>query len=93
MPFVLMVKFGSETWEAKKMARLAPRIAVNPAVRFGKPIIEGTRVPVDLVLARLGAGMSFEEVMAEYEISKDDILAVIAYAAKVVAGEEIRVTG
>jgi uncharacterized protein (DUF433 family) len=37
----------------------APRITADGRVRFGKPVIEGTRVPVDLVLAKLAAGMTY----------------------------------
>lgn len=36
------------------MLEIAPRITVDPEVRFGKPVIQGTRVPVDLILSKLG---------------------------------------
>ena len=71
-------------------AQLAPRIVVDPAIRFGKPIIEGTRVPVDLLLARLSGGMTVAEVAGEYDVTIEDIQAALAYAAKVIANEEIR---
>jgi uncharacterized protein (DUF433 family) len=71
---------------------IAPRVVVDEGVRFGKPVIKGTRVPVDLVLGKLAGGMSFEEIMAEYELSREDILAALDYAARIVAQEEIRVT-
>jgi uncharacterized protein (DUF433 family) len=44
------------------MIQLAPRIVVDERVRFGKPLIEGTRVPVDVVLGKLAAGLAAEEV-------------------------------
>jgi len=69
---------------------IAPRISVNEKVRFGKPVITGTRVPVDLILGKLAGGMTYEEVMAEYEIVREDILAVLDYAAKTLSSEEIR---
>ena len=69
---------------------IAPRISVNEKVRFGKPVITGTRVPVDLILDKLAGGMTYEEVMAEYEIVREDILAVLDYAAKTLSSEEIR---
>ena len=72
---------------------IAPRISVNEKVRFGKPVITGTRVPVDLVLGKLAAGMNYEEVMAEYEIAREDILAALDYAAKTLSSEEIRAVG
>ena len=72
--------------------QLAPRIVVDPKVRFGKPVIEGTRVPVELVIGKLGGGMSIEEIVGEYEITRDDIHAALNYAASLIASEEIRVT-
>jgi uncharacterized protein (DUF433 family) len=69
---------------------IAPRISVDEQVRFGKPVITGTRVPVDLILGKLAGGMTYEDVMAEYEITRKDILAVLDYAAKTLASEEIR---
>jgi len=69
---------------------IAPRISVSEKVRFGKPVITGTRVPVDLILGKLAGGMTYEEVMVEYEITREDILAALDYAAKTLASEEIR---
>ena len=69
---------------------IAPRISVNEKVRFGKPVITGTRVPVDLILGKLAGGMTYEEVMAEYEIAREDILAALDYASKTLSSEEIR---
>jgi len=76
-----------------KVAEIAPRITVDEEVRFGKPVIKGTRVPVDLVLGKLAGGMEMEEVMKEYQISREDVLAVLDYAAKVLGREEIKVVG
>ncbi|MBO1223349.1 MAG: DUF433 domain-containing protein [Candidatus Scalindua sediminis] len=70
---------------------MAPRIVVDEKIRFGKPVIKGTRVPVDLILGKLAGGMTYEEVMKEYGIAREDILAVLNYAAKTVSGEEIKV--
>ena len=72
---------------------IAPRISVNEKIRFGKPVISGTRVPVDLILGKLAGGMTYEEIMAEYEITREDILAVLDYAAKTISCEEIRAIG
>jgi uncharacterized protein (DUF433 family) len=70
---------------------IAPRITVDEKVRFGKPVIKGTRVTVDLILGKLAGGMTYEEVMTEYDLTKDDILAAIDYAAKRLSDEEVRV--
>ena len=69
---------------------IAPRISASQKVRFGKPVITGTRVPVELVLGKLGSGMTYEEIIKEYEITTEDILAVLNYAAKILATEEIK---
>jgi uncharacterized protein (DUF433 family) len=72
---------------------IAPRISVHGKIRFGKPVISGTRVPVDLIIGKLAGGMTYEEVMAEYEITREDILAVLDYAAKILPSEEIKLVG
>ncbi len=69
---------------------IAPGIEVNKKVHFGKPVIKNTRVPADLVLGKLSIGMSFEDIMKEYEISREDILSVLGYASKVLSMEEIK---
>ena len=73
--------------------QIAPRISVNPKVRFGKPVISGTRVPVDLIIGKLAGGMSYEEVMAEYEITREDLLAALNYAAKTLSSEVLKAIG
>jgi uncharacterized protein (DUF433 family) len=75
------------------MMQIAPRIVVDDKVQAGKPVIQGTRVPVEVVLGVLAAGESVERVMKEYRLQKEDVLAAISYAASVVSGEEIREVG
>jgi len=59
------------------------RISVDPAVRFGKPCVRGTRITVGDVLGWLAAGMSYEDVVREYpRLSQDDIRACLMYAAE-----------
>ncbi len=72
------------------MVEIAPRIVVDETIRSGKPVIQGTRVPVDLVLGKLAGGMTIDEVMAEYELAREDILAALAYAARSIADNEVR---
>lgn len=73
------------------MTEIAPRITVDAKIRFGKPVIQGTRIPVDLVVGKLAGGMGIEEVMEEYALTREDVLAALAYAARVVAEEHIRI--
>lgn len=74
------------------MVEIAPRISIDPGVRFGKPVITGTRLPVDVILGKLAGGMVAEEVAHEYAISLEDVYAALGYAAEVLSGEEIRAT-
>jgi len=71
-------------------AEIAPRIVVDPQLRFGKPVIQGTRVPVEVVLGKIAGGMSIEEVMLEYELAREDVLAALSYATRLVAQERVR---
>ena len=70
---------------------IAPGIEVDEKIRFGKPVIKGTRVPVDLLLGKLAGGMTYEEVMAEYDLTREDVLATLMYASKHLADEEVKV--
>jgi uncharacterized protein (DUF433 family) len=72
------------------VVEIAPRITVDESVRFGRPVIAGTRVPVDVVIGQLAAGMNVAGVAAEYGISEEDVLAALAYAAHAIAEEEVR---
>ncbi|MBI3194736.1 MAG: DUF433 domain-containing protein [Ignavibacteriae bacterium] len=62
--------------------QIAHRITIDKNMRFGKPVIAGTRVPVDLIVGKLAGGMTYEAVMKEYEITLEDILAVVDYSRK-----------
>lgn len=73
-----------------RIAMRHERIEINPAIMDGKPIIRGTRVPVELVLRELGAGMTPEAIMTEHpRLTPDDIRAAQAFAADYLADEEI----
>ncbi len=74
------------------MTEIAPGISADPKVRFGKPVIRGTRVPVDTVVARLAAGMAIKQVAEEYAITETDVYNALHYAAQRLAEEHIWVT-
>lgn len=61
---------------------LLQRISINPSVCFGKPCIRGRRIWVSLVLDFLASRMTTEELMTEYDLKRDDVLACIAYGAE-----------
>lgn len=65
------------------VSKLLERITMNPDICHGKPCIRGLRYPVDTILELLSAGMSNEEIPADYEdLGLEDILAVLAFAAR-----------
>lgn len=72
------------------MKEIMPRIVVDPLIKGGKPVIKGTRVPVDLVVGKLAGGLTYEEVMEEYDLTREDVLAALRYAASILAEEEVR---
>lgn len=58
------------------------RIEINPAILGGKPVIRGTRISVELILRELAAGMTPEELVAEYpSLTLEDIYAAQNFAA------------
>jgi len=66
------------------------RIELNPDIMDGKPVIRGTRVPVELVLRKLGAGMSPEAILSDHpRLTLDDIHAAQAFAADYLADEDM----
>jgi uncharacterized protein (DUF433 family) len=64
------------------------RIAIDPKIQHGKPVIKGTRVPVSRIIGGLAAGMTKEEIIKEYEITEEDILAALKYAGELIEEEE-----
>ena len=66
------------------------RIEIDPDIMDGKPVIRGTRVPVELVLRKLGAGMSAEALLADHpRLTLDDVHAAQAFAADYLADEDV----
>lgn len=63
------------------------RIEINPRVLGGKPVIKGTRVPVEVILNGLAAGESTSVICSEYGVTEEDVRAALAYAADIVADE------
>jgi uncharacterized protein (DUF433 family) len=67
---------------------IAPRISVDKNICFGKPTISGTRIPIYLIMGKLSGGMSYGEIIAEYNVTREDILAVLGYAAQKLARQK-----
>jgi uncharacterized protein (DUF433 family) len=65
------------------MADWRDHITADPDILVGKPIIQGTRISVELILGRLANGWSFEQILESYpHITREDILAALAFAAE-----------
>lgn len=65
------------------MNALLERISIDPHVCFGKPCIRGTRIWVALLLDLLAAGMTPEQILADYpQLEREDLLAALAYGAE-----------
>lgn len=69
--------------------QIFPGISVARGVRFGKPVVDGTRVPVDMVVGKIAGGMTIRQVMEEYDLNKDQVHGALRYAASVVAQEDV----
>ncbi len=65
------------------------RIVIDPEVMLGRPVIRGTRVPVELILRKLGEGATEADLLDGYPaLRREDILAALNYAADALAHEE-----
>jgi uncharacterized protein (DUF433 family) len=70
--------------------QLEARITIDPAVMVGKPVIRGTRIPVELIVRMLADGVPEDEILREYpRLEPEDIRAALHYAARVVADEDV----
>jgi uncharacterized protein (DUF433 family) len=66
------------------------RIVRDPQIMVGKPVIRGTRITVEHVLRKLGAGLTPEQIIAEHShLTLEDIRAAQAFAADYLADEEM----
>jgi uncharacterized protein (DUF433 family) len=69
------------------------RIVIDPAICHGKPVLRGLRYPVETILELLSSGMSPEDILADYEdLEREDILAALAYAARLTQVKRIEST-
>lgn len=70
------------------------RININPEIMFGKPVIAGTRITVELILRKVAGGMTVNQILADHpHLSIADIYAAVEFAADYLAQEEIVFAG
>lgn len=88
MPFLASGYSAAATIEAE--LNVTDRIEINAGVMQGKPVIRGTRIPVELLLRKLAEGAMTEDLLDAYpRLTADDIRAALAYAADTIAHESI----
>lgn len=65
------------------------KVIIDKDIQHGQPIIEGTRIPVAVILGALAEGMTAEQIKQEYDVTDEDIQAALRYAADIAANEKI----
>lgn len=76
------------------MNDLLARITIDPQISHGKPTIRGLRYPVETILELMSSGMTMDEIRADYEdLTREDLLAVLAFAAKLSQVKRIEPVG
>jgi uncharacterized protein (DUF433 family) len=69
------------------------RIEINPEILLGKPVVRGTRIPVELIVRKLGEGAAEADLLDAYpRLQAEDIRACLSYAADALAHETIWTT-
>lgn len=67
-----------------------PLITSDPAIMMGKPVIAGTRLTVELILEKLGAGETIEDLLEDHpRLTREGVLAAISFAAEVLRSDAV----
>jgi uncharacterized protein (DUF433 family) len=73
-----------------KPLKLGKRIAIDPAVMLGKPVIRGTRITVECILEKSAADISIDEILADYpRLVRADVLAAVAFARQMLSTDDV----
>jgi uncharacterized protein (DUF433 family) len=77
-------------WIQRRRVAVNRYVEANPKIMLGKPVIRGTRITVENILERLGAGESVDDVLEAYpELTPEAIRGALAFAAEVLSGEAV----
>jgi uncharacterized protein (DUF433 family) len=69
---------------------MTQRIVSDPEVMMGKPVVAGTRITVEMLVEKLAAGRSMEEILdAHPRLSREDVLAALSFAAKALRADVV----
>ena len=70
------------------MKKWEDNIEANPNILYGKPVIKGTRISVELLLEKMSNGQNFQEIIQNYpDLKEDDLFACLAYATSLLRNE------
>lgn len=68
----------------------AGMIQSNPSIMMGKPVVAGTRIPVELILEKLAEGETIDQLLeAHPRLSKEGILAALSFAASALRADVV----
>ena len=70
-----------------------PGVTVDPAIVHGRPVVTGTRVPVEAVVGALAGGSTLEEVAEDYHLTMEQIRAALGYATRLLRSTTIYAAG
>lgn len=66
------------------------RISSDPQILFGKPVIRGTRIPVELIVEKYADGETVESILKSYpQLSKEDLFAALDFAAQILRSDVV----
>lgn len=75
------------------MSSLLSRITIDPNICHGAPCVRGLRYPVESLLELMSGGMTIDDILADYEdLEREDLLAVLAYAARLAQSRRTQTT-
>lgn len=81
--YTLFASTSANRREERIMTTLIDRITIDPAICHGKPCVRGLRYPVEFILGLLSAGMTIDEILADYaDLEREDILAALEFARR-----------
>ena len=66
-----------------------PGITVDPQVMGGRPVIKGTRIPIEVIVGELAGGSTLEQIMRSYHLTMEEIRAALGYAAELLTSTAV----
>jgi uncharacterized protein (DUF433 family) len=64
-------------------------ITIDNEIQHGKPVLKGTRIPVAVIIGSLAGGMTYDEVIQEYAVTQEQILASLTYFSELLNNETV----